>query len=292
MGSQSSFPENDRLTAGARPDLPPSLQHALGWLKLRLNEPIVLDDLAAAAGVRPRTLEAHFKLHLGTTPMGWVRRTRLARAHQQLLASRDDANVTEIANANGFTELGRFAAQYRRQFGELPSQTLKTSRGSGLNEEIDDEAVRLSWGALSAAFTVAPGHNRAALDDVERAQELAPHYALPKAIAAWCWGQRAAHGFSATPIEDRAHSLKLADEAARLAPLRSSSRSRRRRAASQRGSSQCGIGEDDDGLSRLKRLARGGPRRDLLVAAPARGHHDDRCPAGRTAGQQDRKSVV
>ena len=218
MGSQSSFPENDRLAAGTRPDLPPSLQHALGWLKLRLDQPIVLDDLAAAAGVRPRTLEAHFKLHLGTTPMSWVRRTRLARAHQQLLASRDDANVTEIANANGFTELGRFAAQYRRQFGELPSQTLKTSRGSGLNEEIDDEAVRLSWGALSAAFTVAPGHNRAALDDVERAQELAPHYALPKAIAAWCWGQRAAHGFSATPIEDRAHSLKLADEAARLAP--------------------------------------------------------------------------
>ena len=65
---------------------------------------------------------------------------------------------------------------------------------------------------------MAPGHNRAALDDVERAQELAPHYALPKAIAAWCWGQRAAHGFSATPLEDRAHSLKLADEAARLAP--------------------------------------------------------------------------
>ena len=127
-------------------------------------------------------------------------------------------NVTEIANANGFTELGRFAAQYRRQFGELPSQTLKTSRDNGLDEEVDDEAVRLSWGALSAAFTVAPGHNRAALDDVERAQELAPHYALPKAIAAWCWGQRAAHGFSATPVEDRAHSLKLADEAARLAP--------------------------------------------------------------------------
>ena len=75
MGSQSSFSENDRLTAGARPDLPPSLQHALGWLKHRLDRPIVLDDLAAAAGVRPRTLEAHFKLHLGTTPMGWVRRT-------------------------------------------------------------------------------------------------------------------------------------------------------------------------------------------------------------------------
>src|SRR5262249_54918716 len=96
-------------------------------------------------------------------------------------------------------------------------QTLKAARTAS-HEEIDDEALRLSWSALAAAFTVAPGHNRAALDDVERAQERAPGYALPKAIAAWCWGQRAAHGFSATPLEDRTRSLKLAEEAARLAP--------------------------------------------------------------------------
>jgi AraC-like DNA-binding protein len=217
MGSQSGF-EGDRLTAGARLDLPPNLREALEWLKLRLDKPIVLDDLAAAAGVRPRTLEAQFRLHLGTTPMGWVRKTRLARARQQLLASREEANVTDIALANGFTELGRFSARYRQAFGELPSETLKASRRAAPDDDIDDEAVRLSWSALAAAFTVAPGQNRAALDDVERAQELAPHYALPKAIAAWCWGQRAAHGFSATPLEDRAHSLKLADEAARLAP--------------------------------------------------------------------------
>jgi AraC-like DNA-binding protein len=217
MGSQSGF-EGDRLTAGARLDLPPNLREALEWLKLRLDKPIVLDDLAAAAGVRPRTLEAQFRLHLGTTPMGWVRKTRLARARQQLLASREEANVTDIALANGFTELGRFSARYRQAFGELPSETLKASRRAAPDDDIDDEAVRLSWSALAAAFTVAPGQNRAALDDVERAQELAPHYALPKAIAAWCRGQRAAHGFSATPLEDRAHSLKLADEAARLAP--------------------------------------------------------------------------
>jgi len=218
MGLQPDIREVDPLASGARPDLPPGLRHALEWLKLRLDKPIALDDLAAAAGTRPRTLEAQFKLHLGTTPMGWVRKTRLARARQQLLASKEGANVTGIALANGFTELGRFSAQYRKAFGELPSQTLKVSRTPGATAEVDDEAVRLSWSALTAAFTVAPGQNRAALDDVERAQELAPHYVLPKAIAAWCWGQRAAHGFGATPLEDRARSLKLADEAARLAP--------------------------------------------------------------------------
>jgi AraC-like DNA-binding protein len=218
MGSQSSFDESDRLAAGARPDLPPSLRHALEWLKLRLDKPIPLDDLAAAAGVRPRTLEAQFRLHLGTTPMGWVRKTRLARTRQQLLASGEEANVTDIALANGFTELGRFSARYRQAFGELPSETLKASRRATPHEDVDDEAVRLSWNAVASAFAVGPGQNRAALDDAERAQELAPRYALPKAIAAWCWGQRAAHGFSATPLEDRTRSLKLADEAVRLAP--------------------------------------------------------------------------
>ncbi|MBX9844454.1 MAG: helix-turn-helix domain-containing protein [Xanthobacteraceae bacterium] len=203
--------------AGTRPDLPPSLSHALDWLSLRLDRPVVLDDLAAAAGVRPRTLEAQFKLYLGTTPMGWVRKTRLARARQQLLAAGEATNVTGVALANGFTELGRFSAHYRQAFGELPSRTLKTSR-TAPDEEVDDDAVRLSWSALAAAFTVAPGPNRAALDDVERALELAPRYALPKAIAAWCLGQSAAHGFSATPLEDRTRSQKFAEEAAQLAP--------------------------------------------------------------------------
>ena len=97
MGSKSSFQADDRLTAGARSDLPPSLGHALEWLKLRLDKPIALDDLAAAAGVRPRTLEAQFKLHLGTTPMGWVRKTRLARARQQLLVSEDRRGGVALA---------------------------------------------------------------------------------------------------------------------------------------------------------------------------------------------------
>lgn len=209
-------PDRDDLAPHA---LPASLTRALGWLNGRLDEPTQLKTLAAVAGVRPRTLELHFKLYLGTTPLGWVRRTRLARTRQQLLAAGDDASVTAIAVANGFSELGRFAAQYRRQFGELPSQTLKAARGySNGADAVDDEALRLSWRALASAFMVGPPSCNAALADAERAQELAPDYALPKAIAAWCWSQRAAHNFSDTPDLDRTRALRLASEAARLAP--------------------------------------------------------------------------
>jgi adenylate cyclase len=53
---------------------------------------------------------------------------------------------------------------------------------------------------------------------MERAQELAPSYGLPKAVAAWCWSQRAAQHFGATPEDDSARAVRLATEACRLAP--------------------------------------------------------------------------
>lgn len=221
MGAPSYTPKAEtNFAPRPRQALPAGLVRALGWLEHRLDEPIQLDALAAAAGVRPRTMEAHFRRYLGTTPLGWVRRTRLARARQQLIASRHERSVTAVALANGFTELGRFAALYRRQFGELPSQTLRAARNK-LSDEADepaDEVLRLSWRALAAAFKVGPGPCSAALSDAEHAQELMPHQALPKAVAAWCWSQRAAHNFSNTPQLDRAQALRLADEAARLAP--------------------------------------------------------------------------
>lgn len=221
MDAQANWAEGSRDPASnADPALPASLVRALAWLDARLDAPIELDTLATASGVRPRTLEAHFRHHLRTTPLGWVRHTRLARARQQLLAAGEAASVTAVALANGFGQFGRFAAQYRQQFGELPSQTLAAARrGSpGTTDAVADDALRLGWRALSGAFNVGPVSCDAALADVERAQELAPRYALPKAIAAWCWSQRAAHNFSATPQADRAQALHLTEAAARLAP--------------------------------------------------------------------------
>jgi AraC-like DNA-binding protein len=55
-------------------------------------------------------------------------RKRLGDIHAALLASDDQANIADIAQAHGFLELGRFAATYRRTFGELPSDTLRRRR--------------------------------------------------------------------------------------------------------------------------------------------------------------------
>ncbi len=195
--------------------LPGDLVRALAWLRQRLDQPVHIETLAEVAGVRPRTLESHFRTFLGTTPLGWVRRTRLHNARRALLDS-GDRSVTEAALASGFGQLGRFAAYYRAEFGELPSETLQRIRTA--DPELDDEALRLTWRALPAALHVAPGGCEAALEDLDRAQSRAPGFGLAKALAAWCWGQRAAQHFSATPDADRARARRLAQEAEALAP--------------------------------------------------------------------------
>src|SRR5262245_30973528 len=74
--------------------LPADVVRALAWLKAHLSEPIQLDRLADVAGVRPRTLELHFRMFLGTTPLGWVRRMRLARARHELMHADPKLTVT------------------------------------------------------------------------------------------------------------------------------------------------------------------------------------------------------
>ena len=76
--------------------LPMDLVRALGWLRGHLSEPIQLEQLAQISGVRPRTLETHFKMFLGTTPLGWVRRMRLARARQEMLHAGPEDTVTGV----------------------------------------------------------------------------------------------------------------------------------------------------------------------------------------------------
>lgn len=91
--------------------LPADLVRALGWLRGHVSEPVRLDLLAQAADVRPRTLEKHFKTFLGTTPLGWVRHMRLARARQEFIRLGPNATVTTVALGSGFSQLGRFAAE-------------------------------------------------------------------------------------------------------------------------------------------------------------------------------------
>ena len=66
-----------------------------------------------------------FRRHLDTTPIEYLRRVRLDRAHHDLIAA-DPARVTVTAIAVrwGFPSPSRFAARYRQAYGISPSHTL------------------------------------------------------------------------------------------------------------------------------------------------------------------------
>lgn len=94
-----------------------------------LTGPTPIWQLASAAGIGQRQLERIFMKTLGTTPIQYVNQQRLNTVHRALrAASRDSATVTELAQHWGFTELGRFAGQYTKLFGESPSTTLAAPR--------------------------------------------------------------------------------------------------------------------------------------------------------------------
>jgi transcriptional regulator GlxA family with amidase domain len=54
--------------------------------------------------------------------------TRLERARERLLLDHPVPGVAAAAFLSGFVHLGRFAAAYRGQFDEAPSETLRRRR--------------------------------------------------------------------------------------------------------------------------------------------------------------------
>jgi len=82
-------------------------------------------DLATAAGVSSRTLQRQFKMFLGKTPHAALRDIRFDCARRELLQSLPEEKVMDLALRCGFAHCGRFSIEYRRRYGETPSQTLK-----------------------------------------------------------------------------------------------------------------------------------------------------------------------
>lgn len=118
----------DALSRQERNVAPRDVKRVLDYMHSRLDAPLTLADLVAASGVPGRTLLKHFKDHRGTTPMRYLRDARLGRVREALLRAEAGESVTEIAMTWGFQHLGRFAIEYRRHFGESPSETRKRGR--------------------------------------------------------------------------------------------------------------------------------------------------------------------
>lgn len=106
---------------------PPALvRRAVAFIEDHAWEPLTVPDIAGAVGVGVRVLQTAFRAHLGTTPSARLREVRMSGAHEALAAGDPSTTtVAEVAGAWGIWHLGRFSVEYRRRWGESPSQTLR-----------------------------------------------------------------------------------------------------------------------------------------------------------------------
>jgi len=123
------FP-NTTMTAGYLPGpgwvAAAAVNRAAAFIAARADEPVTVQEIAAAADVSVFALQYAFQRHFGTTAEGYLRRIRLERAHHVLAQADPSSGITVegVARRWGWTTIGQFTVAYQRRFGVPPSLTL------------------------------------------------------------------------------------------------------------------------------------------------------------------------
>lgn len=124
------FPSNytEMLRKGNSAIAPFYVRRAEEYLRRHTYSDVTLEDLAHITGVSTRTLFSGFRRWRNTTPMAYFKKVRLNLAKDALRKGATGVTVSQIATSVGYTQLGRFSTDYKRRFGETPSQTLRRGR--------------------------------------------------------------------------------------------------------------------------------------------------------------------
>jgi AraC-like DNA-binding protein len=107
--------------------VPRDVKRAIDYMQAKLDSPITVADITAASGIAGRTLFKHFEQFHGISPMQYLRNARFAKVREALARAQPGESITEIAMSWGFSHMGRFSVEYRKRFGERPSESLRRS---------------------------------------------------------------------------------------------------------------------------------------------------------------------
>jgi AraC-like DNA-binding protein len=117
------------LDINVRPPAPTvrsrALRLALDYIEANADDAPTVKDICRTTGSSYRTLNYAFLDRFGVAPKQYLQATRLDGVRKELRRKGPSAKITDVANHWGFWHMGQFAADYKRQFGELPSETQK-----------------------------------------------------------------------------------------------------------------------------------------------------------------------
>ncbi len=109
------------------------VSRATAYMHDRLTEQITAMELCRTFGVSDRLLRVAFNEAHGMGPLSYFRVMRLNAVRDTLRAKRGrDETVASTLAAAGITRPSAFAGEYRRHFGELPSETLGVRGWNGV----------------------------------------------------------------------------------------------------------------------------------------------------------------
>jgi AraC family ethanolamine operon transcriptional activator len=100
-----------------------ALRLALEYVEEQAGYAPTIKDICRVSGASYRTLNRAFLDRFGVTPMQYLQTVRLNGVWKKLRRMGPYSAITDVANEWGFWHMGQFAADYQRQFGELPSET-------------------------------------------------------------------------------------------------------------------------------------------------------------------------
>lgn len=104
------------------------LEQVDALLEKRASEVLYVADLCAATGLPERTLRYVLVGEYGTSPVRLLRDRRLCELRRRLREEESaGASLARITAGHGFRHMRSLASDYRRLFGELPSETRRSA---------------------------------------------------------------------------------------------------------------------------------------------------------------------
>ncbi|GAB3951164.1 hypothetical protein GCM10027614_52720 [Micromonospora vulcania] len=103
----------------------------LEWLMGHLDRSITVEELAARAGMAPRTFARRFRAETGTTPHDWLTNQRVLLARR--LLEETPLSVEAVADQAGFSDAAALRHHFSRRVGATrtatgpPSGTARTA---------------------------------------------------------------------------------------------------------------------------------------------------------------------
>lgn len=97
------------------------LARAIRWVRDHYDQPLRVPDLAATAAMSPSSFHRHFLALTSMTPLEYQKQLRLNDARMRLLTG--DHEVAAVGFSVGYSSPSQFSREYRRMFGDAPSQT-------------------------------------------------------------------------------------------------------------------------------------------------------------------------